>query len=325
MRVGLIGLGSMGRNHARVIKSIPGLNFVAAFDPMYDGADTSEEFPIVNKLADLIQEKPDYCVVATPTATHANIAIELIENGIRVLIEKPIANSSASAETILAHSRSRSVLAGVGHVERFNSALMEAKRRISLGEIGEVYQISTRRIGPFPARVTDVGVTLDLATHDIDLTSWLTDSKYEMLFAQSIINEKRKQEDLISVVGRLKNGIIINHNVNWLSPLKERKTIITGENGTFVVDTLRSDLTFYASANFENTQREIAYFKGDRQGEVTIHAFEKFEPLVVEHLEFIKAINGQKSNYVTLEQAGETLKVAELINESALRNQVVFP
>jgi predicted dehydrogenase len=124
-------------------------------------------------------------------------------------------------------------------------------------------------------------------------------------------------------VGKLKNGILVNHNVNWLSPLKERKTIITGEKGTFVADTLRSDLTFYENGSIINTQREIAHFKGVTQGETTIFAFEKPEALFVEHLEFVKALNGLDSNYVTLEQASETVKVAEAIIKSSNTGEAI--
>ena len=154
---------------------------------------------------------------------------------------------------------------------------------------------------------------LDLATHDIDLTRWLTNSKYISVTAHSSIRSGSSNEDLISVVGRLENGIIVNHNVNWLSPLKERKIIITGEKGTFVVDTLRSDLTYYENGSILNTQREIAYFKGVTQGQVTIFAFEKPEALLIEHLEFLKGLQGLESTTVSLDEATETIRVAESI------------
>ena len=321
LRAALIGLGAMGKNHARVLKSLPGVELVAVFDPVVT-ADASD-LPLVSSLEELIALTPDYCVIATPTFTHEEIAIELASNGINVFIEKPISTSSDSASRISEAIKANGLIGGVGHIERFNAALVEAKRRINKGQLGDVYQISTRRLGPFPNRVMDVGVTLDLATHDIDLTKWLTDSNYESVSAHSTAKSKRNNEDLVSVVGKLKNGILVNHNVNWLSPLKERKTIITGENGTFVADTLRSDLTFYENGNLINTQREIAYFKGVSQGETTIFAFDKPEALFVEHIEFIKALNGVNSNYVTLQQASETIKVAEAILKSSITGEAV--
>jgi predicted dehydrogenase len=321
LRAALIGLGAMGKNHARVLKSLPEVDLVSVFDPAV--AVDSLELPLVSNFEELIALKPDYCVIATPTFTHEDLAVKLASSGINIFIEKPISISAESASRIISAVTNKKLIGGVGHIERFNAALVEAKRRINLGQIGDVYQISTRRLGPFPARITDVGVTIDLATHDIDLTKWLADSNYDSISAHSTIRSGRSNEDLVSAVGKLKNGILVNHNVNWLSPLKERKTIITGEKGTFVADTLRSDLTFYENGSILNTQREIAHFKGVTQGETTIFAFDKPEALLVEHLEFVKALKGLDSNYVTLDQASETIKVAEAIIESARTGEAI--
>jgi predicted dehydrogenase len=321
LRAALIGLGAMGKNHARVLKSLPGVELVAVFDSAANSENSS--LPLVSSFEALVGLEPDYCVIATPTFTHEDLAIALAKNGINIFIEKPISFSSESATRIIEAVAAKGLIGGVGHIERFNAALVEAKRRINQGQLGEVYQISTRRLGPFPSRVTDVGVTIDLATHDIDLTKWLADSSYESISARTITRLGRNNEDLVSVVGNLKNGILVNHNVNWLSPLKERKTIITGEKGTFVADTLRSDLTFYENGSIVNSQREIAYFRGVTQGETTIFAFDKPEALFVEHVEFIKALNGLDSNYVTLQQASETIKVAEALIASSNAGGVI--
>jgi UDP-N-acetylglucosamine 3-dehydrogenase len=314
LRAALIGLGAMGKNHARVLRALPDVDLVAVFDPAADPG--TSDLPMVSNLQEIIQLKPDYCVIATPTFTHEELAVSLAEAGINIFIEKPISTSVESARRIISSVEKNGIIGAVGHIERFNAALIEAKRRIQLGQIGDVYQISTRRLGPFPARITDVGVTIDLATHDIDLTKWIVESNYYSICSHSAIRSGRNNEDLVTAVGKLQNGILVSHNVNWLSPLKERKTIITGEKGTFVADTLRSDLTFYENGSIVNTQREIAHFKGVTQGETTVFAFEKPEALYVEHLEFIKSLLGKKSDSVTLQQALETIRVAEAIIES---------
>ncbi len=119
------------------------------------------------------------------------------------------------------------------------------RRRIANGDLGEIYQITTRRQGPFPGRIADVGVILDLATHDIDLTAWVAQQPFTSVAARTAHRSGRPHEDLVSITGQLADGTVTNHLVNWLSPMKERVTVITGEKGALVADTLSADLTFY--------------------------------------------------------------------------------
>ena len=128
-----------------------------------------------------------------------------------------------------------------------NAAVQGLRRQLEAGALGEVYQIQTRRQGPFPSRIADVGVAKDLASHDIDLTAWVAQSEYEFLSAQTAHRSGRAHEDMIAINGRLTNGVIVNHLVNWLSPMKERIVVVTGEKGALVADTSTGDLTFYAN------------------------------------------------------------------------------
>jgi UDP-N-acetylglucosamine 3-dehydrogenase len=314
-KVGLIGLGNMGKNHARILRSLPEVDFIGAVDSALESH--SSDIPLFSSLDELLNSKPDYCVISTPTNSHEHLAINLANHGIGFLIEKPIAMNYESAIRIEKAAIKNHVIAGVGHIERFNSAIIEAKRRITWGEIGMIYQISTRRLGPFPVRITDVGVTLDLASHDIDLSKWLADSDYNSITALTLSKSDTAHEDLLTAVGEMKNGIVISHNVNWLSPLKERKTVITGEKGTFVVDTLGETLTFYQNGSIPNLQNHLAHFQGATQGQTIKLAFERPEALYVEHVEFIKAMHGQDSHTVTLQESAETVKVSESILRSA--------
>ncbi len=191
------------------------------------------------------------------------------------------------------------------------------------GELGTIYQVATRRQGPYPTRISDVGVVKDLATHDIDLTSWLTGKKYVQVSANAAFRSGRKHEDLISISGLLEDSIVISHLVNWLSPLKERKIIITGEKGTFVADTLRADLTYYENGKVDISNTDLAQFRGVTQGDVHILAFEKPEPLVVEHQNFRDAVLGKHSNIVTLEEGTTTVQIAEAIIESYTTKRLV--
>lgn len=320
LRAGLVGLGMMGQNHARVLSNLVGVDLVAIVDPIGDVKNMMSGYEVMPSIEEVIAKKVDYCVIAAPTGFHEEISMKLIDAGIHILIEKPIAHNLASATRIEEAAKSKGIIGAVGHIERFNAALQQARKRIQKGELGEIYQISTRRLGPFPSRIADVGVIMDLATHDIDLTAWISNSTYKSVSAHSAIQSGRKHEDLVAIVGQLENGIVVNHLVNWLSPLKERKTIITGELGTYVVDTLTSDLTFYANGTNRVSQDQIAHFKGVSQGDIHIFAFDKPEPLQVEHENFRDAVLGQESEIVTLAEGAKTVSVAEAALAS-IRNQ----
>ena len=315
LKVGLVGLGIMGRNHARVLSHLDGVELLGIVDPVKP----TDLYPSFNffELSELLAKKPDYCVISAPTGFHKDIAIQILDAGVNCLIEKPVSLDLDSAFEIKKIADKNSLVVGVGHIERYNSAVKQLRQRLMNGDLGNIYQISTRRQGPFPSRISDVGVVRDLGTHDIDLTMWLTNSKFKSVSAHATKRSEREFEDLVSVTGRLKNEVIVNMLVNWLSPLKERNLLVTGEKGAFVVDTLSSDLTYFSNGNFQVTQSELSHFVGVSQGDVISYAFEKPEPLLVEHQNFRDHLIGKQSEIVTLEEGIETVRVSDMILESA--------
>jgi UDP-N-acetylglucosamine 3-dehydrogenase len=162
-----------------------------------------------------------------------------------------------------------------------------------------------------------VGVVKDLATHDIDLTAWVSQQPFTSVSARTAFRSGRKYEDLVAAVGSLADCTVTNHLVNWLSPLKERVTIITGERGTFVADTLSADLTFYANGSVPTAWSGISQFRGVSEGDVIRYAIAKPEPLRVEHQNFRDAVLGKDADIVTMEQGLTTVLVAEAMIESA--------
>ena len=260
LKVGLVGLGIMGRNHARVLSNLDGVELLGIVDPIKN-TELNSAF-IFFELNDLLAKKPDYCVIAAPTGFHKDIAIQILDAGVSCLIEKPVSLDLDSAYEIKKTADKNSLVVGVGHIERFNSAIKQLRLRLMNGELGDIYQVCTRRQGPFPSRISDVGVVRDLGTHDIDLTMWLTGSKFKSVSAQTVKRSEREFEDLASINGRLENEIIVNMLVNWLSPLKERNLLVTGEKGAFIVDTLSSNLTYFSNGNFEVTQSSLSHFVG---------------------------------------------------------------
>ena len=317
LRAGLIGLGMMGRHHARVLGSLEGVDLVAVADPGGDVHGVAGGRPVLETVEQLIETGIDYCMVAVPTAFHEQVGLALAEAGVHAIIEKPLAQDTPSAERLAEAFAAKGLVGAVGHIERYNPALQQARARLEAGELGDVYQVTTRRQGPFPARIADVGVVKDLGTHDIDLTAWVTQQEYTSVAARTAYKSGREHEDLVAVVGQLASGTVTNHLVNWLSPLKERVTIITGERGAFIADTLTADLTFYANGEIQTTWSGLAQFRGVSEGDVVRYAIAKPEPLRVEHENFRDAVLGKDADIVTMEQGLSTVRVAEACIESA--------
>jgi len=323
MRAALVGIGSMGANHARILQKLPDVELIAVVDPAGDPNKILTNVKVFREVADLIALSIDYCVIASPTASHKDNAIILIKEGISVLVEKPIAISVKEARELVDAARAHNVVGGVGHIERYNAALQEARKRILQGDLGEIFQVTTSRQGPFPGRIADVGVIKDLATHDIDLTSWLCSEPYTQISTFAAHRSGRPHEDLVSCSGLLGNSIVVNHVVNWLSPLKERRVTIVGEKCTFIVDTLNSELTIYKNGEFEVLHKEIAHFKGVKQGDIYQPAFQREEPLLSEHKAFRDRVRGLDAEIVTFESGLETLAVAEAMIESMHTGKVI--
>lgn len=326
LRAGLVGLGMMGRHHARVLGSLDGVELVAVSDPMGDPHGVAGGREVLKSVDELIKIGINYAMVAAPTAFHEELALKLADSGVHALIEKPLAVDTPAAEKITAAFKAKGLVGAVGHIERYNPALQQLRKRLDAGELGDVYQITTRRQGPFPARIADVGVIKDLATHDIDSTAWVARSKFISVSARTAHKSGRVHEDMVAAVCDLENGIITNHIVNWLTPFKERLTIVTGERGAFVADTLTADLTFYANASVATEWDSVAAFRGVSEGDVIRYAFPKPEPLRVEHEAFrdaVLGVAGANERIVTMEQGLATVAVASAMLESANRKETI--
>jgi len=311
LRVGLIGLGSMGRHHARVIRATPGMELVAVADPGGDRFGVAGPLPLLEDVEALIGVGLDAAVVAVPTIHHEEVALALARAGVHTLVEKPIAHDAAAGRRVADAFAERGLVGAVGYVERCNPALRALRERLDAGELGRVYQVLTRRQGPFPARISDVGVVKDLATHDIDLTAWVAGAPYESVHARVAHRSGRANEDLVS------------HTVNWLTPFKERVTVVTGEKGAFVADTLTGDLTFHANGTVASTWDQVAAFRGVSEGDVIRYAIPKREPLALEQERFRDAVRGVGHEHVTMAEGADTLAVVEAVLTSASENRVV--
>ena len=321
VRVGVIGLGSMGRNHVRVLGQLPMARLVGAVDPRGDETEALEPGATHPNLDSLLEEGIEAAVVAVPSADHAAVALRLAKAGIHVLIEKPIAPDLESARAICAAFEGTGLVAGVGHIERFNAANQELRRRLEEGILGPVIAISTERVGPYPLRIKDVGVVRDLATHDIDLVHWLG-GPIEALSAQVGYRMGGRHEDLVEVIGRLHNGAVVRISVNWLTPTKRRRLTVLGERGAMVADMLSSDLTHFTNADVPMEWDQLQRLRGVSEGDSIRYALRKREPLLVELEAFCRAVRGEEdAPVVSLQEGLDAVEAAGRILNIALRQE----
>lgn len=323
LRAGLIGLGAMGRHHARVLRALDRVELVAGADPLGDVHGILDGLPVVAEVSELLRHRLDYAVVACSTAQHEAAGLLLAQARVPALIEKPLAPTVTAAARLVDAFESGGLVASVGYVERYNPALRNMRARLQNGEVGEVFQIATRRQGPFPNRTSDVGVVKDLATHDLDFTSWITGADYQSVTARTARRKGSPNEDLVSVLGLLDTGIIASHLVNWMSPVKERVSIVTGERGCLIANNLAASLVFHPNG-FAATEWDTTALGGLAQGDILRYAIPKWEPLVTEHEAFRDCIEGRpRPVIITLREGLNSLAVAEAVLEAAATGTTV--
>lgn len=319
LRVGVIGVGAMGRHHVRVLAEIPGVELVAIADVSKELVnDISSSYGVTGYTdidALLEAEKLDVVSIVVPTSLHHNISIKAMRRGINVLCEKPIASTVELAKEMIQVAHEENVRLMIGHIERFNPAILELKKRIS--QAGEIYQVTSRRLGPFPDRIRDVGVVVDLASHDIDAMNFLLDSPAESVFAHTAQRIHATNEDMIVGSIRFQNGVIGGLDVNWLTSTKVRELMVVGSHGTFVADYLTQGLAFYANGAVESEWEDLPDLQRIAIGDFESYEFEKTEPLRAEIEGFVNAVVNETDVPAPPEGAANALAVALSLIESA--------
>jgi UDP-N-acetylglucosamine 3-dehydrogenase len=321
LRVGVIGLGAMGRHHARIWRQLDGVELVGAVDPAGDVRRAAVGIPVFESTEELLALGIDAASVAVPSNRHETVGTELAAAGVHALIEKPVADSVAAARRLAKAFDNAGLVGVVGHVERYNPALIEMRRRLLEGALGRIYSIGTIRVGPFPERIRDVGVVFDLATHDIDIIHWLCGPFTAMhSITQSVV--AGDQEDLIEVIGVLESGVVARMSVNWVTPTKERRVTVLGSKGAFIADLLAADLSFHENGHLETEWDEIARLRGVTEGNSIRFALRKREPLVSELEAFRDAVRGEEdAPVVPLSDGVGALEMAEQL----LRTDPITP
>src|SRR5271157_5498211 len=297
LRVGVIGVGVMGSNHARVLAEMPGVRLTGVCDPDRKQAafvGTTLGCPAVSTVEELLDRGVDAVSIAAPTHLHRSIALACIERGVHVLVEKPIASSVAEGKDIINAARRAGVTLMIRHVERFNPAVQAIAEAIRNEDI---LSIAITRVGPFPPRMSNVGVVIDLAVHDIDLISWFTGSEIVEVQPQ-LRSAKAEREDIALLQFRTASGVLAHINTNWLTPFKARNVTVATRGKYVMGDLLTRQVTecfgFQPDGSYSMRHLSVGYA----------------EPLRAELLAFAGAIRAGRKPPVTGEEALASLEIA---------------
>ncbi len=301
----VVGAGSMGRNHARILSALPSVDLIGIVDSDAVVRDQIAAMAQTEGMSDLdqaIARGVDAAIVAVPTVQHHEVAVRLIEAGVHVLVEKPIAATSAEAHDLIARATARGIVLTVGHVERFNPAIRTLFEAIN-GE--DIISIAISRVGPFPPRISDVGIVTDLGVHDIDLIRWLSGS--EIVEHQSLLTRARGQhEDIAFLQFRLANGALAHINTNWLTPFKERRISVSTAKRFIVCDMLLRSVNEFSGFTPDGLPDRLA--EGSFVSRSLSVPF--IEPLRAEIDAFLDAIRGRGPIRVSGHDGARALEVA---------------
>ncbi len=331
----VVGVGAMGQNHARVLNDMPNVELAAIVDASSERATSvGERFkvPYYTSVAELTSNhRLDAVIVSCPTIYHRDTAVDLMSQGIHVLVEKPISFTLNEARDMIECAEASGVLLGVGHIERYNPAIVELKKRIDRGDLGKIFMIHSRRQSPLPRRIVDVGVGMDLATHELDMMRFLTNSDVSYISAEvSQVTKAKAREDIIFALLRFKSEVLGILDVNWVTPTQVREISVTGEKGMFSVNYHSQEICFFenqATPNFEqmanwDTEREFCVVAGN----MTRFQITKREPLRLELEAFTTAVLSEdKVAPCTGHDGYHALKLALEIVTSGHASRIVTP
>lgn len=318
----------MGQHHARVYAGLSETRLVGVADSVLEtGSRVAERFgvPAYSDYRELLEkERPDIVTIAVPTASHQEVGIDAMEAGAHVLVEKPIAATLEEGERLIARARELGRQLMVGHIVRFNPATQALKRKLQAGDLGRIYQIVCHRMGPFPARIRDVGVVIDLAPHDLDLMRFLTGLDPVRVYAETEQRIHTAHEDLVLGLLRFPDHLTGVLQINWLTPTKVREVLVLGERGMFRVDDLTQDLYFFenAQANGE-LWGDLRHIKGVSEGQMVRYAIKRREPLQAELQAFAEAVRDGRPVPVSGEDGLAALRLALALVESGRTHRVI--
>jgi predicted dehydrogenase len=310
VKIGVLGAGKIGTLHAKVLTKTPDFELVGVCDTNLWRAQLAAwqcNTVAVRDYRDVIA-KSDALIVGVPTPLHHEVGLAAIRAGKHVLIEKPIAASVEEAKELLDAAEEQKVVLMVGHVERFNPAVLEAIKHIRNPRF-----ITVERLGPYDPRMSHIGVVLDLMIHDLDILLTLVGSPVESLEAVGA-HLLGKKEDIANVRVRFKSGCIADLTASRISLAKSRKLRVFQKDSYISLD--------YGSTSLKIAQKKNPVIKSLKDVEVVRPKFLKTEPLRNEHLHFLDCIRHSRKPWPSGEHGVEALKLALQISDELQRYEV---
>lgn len=309
MRVGVIGLGWMGKVHLRIYSELRGVEVVGVMDVDAKAlAEAKDRFgvPTYTDLDAFLGNKYDAVSVCVPTFLHHKTAMAVIERGIPLLVEKPLAKTAIEGQEIVDTAKAKDVPLMTGHVERFNPAV--ARIREILND-DQVISIQIERVGPYPPRIQDVGVIRDLASHDIDLIRHISRARYKNIYAVTSCNIGA-HEDTVIISAEMDNGVLGQINCNWITPYKSRKIHVATKTryieGNLITQQVKEYSKFETYQSSYNVREWPVMFKEPVREELTafLAALREGKPV---------PISGEDGLYVlqTIERVDEAIRSAK--------------
>ena len=321
IRTGVIGVGSMGQNHVRVMSEIS--NLVGVSDSDADRSkEIAEKFDVVSftDYRDLLK-KVEAVTVSVPTEDHLGVAKEVIKSGVHLLVEKPLSGNLEDSKKIVDLAKEAEVVLAVGHIERHNPAISYVKQILEEGIYGDVITMSSQRVSMYPLRIRDVGVIFDFGIHDLDIITYLANSKVKSVYATGGHADKKENEDHAQLLLNLENGIKAHCEVSWLTPTKSRILSVTCRKAHISVD-FYSQKVEIVSADFGKVDPSNLY-ASDIGFEKIKPNIIKSEPLKLELLDFLGSIDKGSVPLVSGDDGVNAVRIAEACLYS-LRNDCVF-
>jgi UDP-N-acetylglucosamine 3-dehydrogenase len=328
LRIGLIGTGRMGAYHMESWERIAAARLVAVADPDEDAARRRIGRRPIEWVAEhgrlLERADIDAVCVCVPSEHHARIALDAIDAGKHVLVEKPIATELHDGLRMAAAARAARVKLMVGHIERFNPAVGKLAELIARGAIGRVFRAHATRVGPLPARIQDTGVAIDLATHDLDIMQYVLGRDITSIYADGSRCVHPTQEDMIACLLRFgEDGPWGLLDVNWLTPEKRRELTVIGEGGMLSASYLTQDVWLTESSGAPNAWGDLARIRGDAEGAAVRFALPRIEPLQVELEAFASCVLEDTPEPVSAQDGCRALAAALAVRDSAEHSRPV--